>query len=208
MTDNISENSSAEAKWYAIHTYSGYENKVKANIEKSVENRNMHHLIQKVVVLTEEGTEDDEQTEEIVNEADVSENVDDENSKPKAAKKTKSKKIVTHKLLPCYVMVKMIMNDESWYVVRNTRGVTGFVGPGSKPVPISDEEVAKLCIEKAAPIDFKIGDHVTINSGQMEGFTGTIESIDEENHRVSVRVFKFNKETSIEIDAGQVSLTY
>jgi transcriptional antiterminator NusG len=102
-------------------------------------------------------------------------------------------------------MIKMIMTDESWYVVRNTRGVTGFVGPASKPVPISDEEVAKLRIEKAAPIDFEIGDHVSINSGQMEGFTGTIESIDAQSRKVSVRAVTFNREMLVELDVGQIS---
>lgn len=195
MSDNIAEKE--EAKWYAIHTYSGYENKVKANIEKSVENRGIQHLIQKVEVLEE--TVDENGV--VVDDADVDEN----GETPEKA--VKSKKLTKHKLLPCYVMIKMIMTDESWYVVRNTRGVTGFVGPASKPVPISDEEVAKLRIEKAAPIGFEIGDNVSINSGHMEGFTGVVESIDETNRKVSVRAFAFNKETIIELDAGQISLT-
>ncbi len=196
MSDNISEKESA--KWYAIHTYSGYENKVKANIEKSVENRGIQHLIQKVEVLEEEVTDGEESVK-----TNADENADGGEQTPEKA--AKSKRVTKRKLLPCYVMIKMIMTDESWYVVRNTRGVTGFVGPASKPVPISDEEVAKLRIEKAAPIDFDIGDHVSINSGQMEGFTGTIESIDAQTRKVSVRAVTFNREMLVELDVGQIS---
>lgn len=189
MSDNTYGKESA--KWYAIHTYSGYENKVKANIEKSVENRGIQHLIQKVEVLEEEVGADGEVIE--------NPEADGQSTEKKAKRTTK------RKLLPCYVMIKMIMTDESWYVVRNTRGVTGFVGPASKPVPISDEEVAKLRIEKAAPIDFEIGDTVSINSGQMEGFTGTVESIDTQTRKVSVRAITFNREMLVELDAGQLS---
>ena len=120
-----------EAKWYVAHTYSGYENKVKANIEKSVENRGMQDLILDVKVPTEEVVE---------------ENGD-------------KKKVVQHKIFPGYVIIKMIMTDESWYIVRNTRGVTGFVGPGSKPVPLSDEEVERMGVEviRMKDIDFTVG---------------------------------------------------
>ncbi len=196
MSDNVAEKE--VAKWYAIHTYSGYENKVKANIEKSVENRGIQHLIQKVEVL-----------EEVVDENGIVVESTDEaadNTKAAAEAGEKPRRVTKRKLLPCYVMIKMIMTDESWFVVRNTRGVTGFVGPASKPVPISDEEVVKLRIEKAAPIGFEVGDYVSINSGQMEGFTGTIESIDEQTRKVSVRVLKFNREMLVELDAGQISL--
>ena len=135
-----------EAKWYVAHTYSGYENKVKANIEKSVENRGMQDLIPDVRVPVEEVVE----------------------------KKGDKEKIVQRKIFPGYVVIKMVMTDESWYVVRNTRGVTGFVGPGSKPVPLSDAEVARMGIEKtaAAEIKFSVGDFVEIKSGPMEGFSG------------------------------------
>lgn len=195
MSENVAEKE--VAKWYAIHTYSGYENKVKANIEKSVENRGIQHLIQKVEVL-----------EEVVDEnGNVVEQTDepDENAENSAEKPQKPKRVTKRKLLPCYVMVKMVMTDESWFVVRNTRGVTGFVGPASKPVPISDEEIVKLHIEKAAPIGFEVGDFVSINSGQMEGFTGTIESINPETRKVSVRAVTFNTEISVELDIGQIS---
>ena len=140
-----------EAKWYVAHTYSGYENKVKANIEKSVENRGMQDLILDVKVPTEEVVE---------------ENGD-------------KKKVVQHKIFPGYVIIKMIMTDESWYIVRNTRGVTGFVGPGSKPVPLSDEEVERMGVEviRMKDIDFTVGDLVSIKSGPMEGFSGKVTSI-------------------------------
>ena len=169
-----------EAKWYVAHTYSGYENKVKANIEKSVENRGMQDLIPDVRVPVEEIVE----------------------------KKGDKEKIVQRKIFPGYVVIKMVMTDESWYVVRNTRGVTGFVGPGSKPVPLSDEEVARMGIEKAAAADIKlsIGDFVEIKSGPMEGFSGKITSVNNESGKVNVMVSMFNRETQVEIDHTQVEI--
>ena len=150
-----------EAKWYVAHTYSGYENKVKANIEKSVENRGMQDLILDVKVPTEEVVE---------------ENGD-------------KKKVVQHKIFPGYVIIKMIMTDESWYIVRNTRGVTGFVGPGSKPVPLSDEEVERMGVEviRMKDIDFTVGDLVSIKSGPMEGFSGKVTSINNETRKMWIR---------------------
>ena len=169
-----------EAKWYVAHTYSGYENKGKANIEKSVENRGMQDLIPDVRVPVEEVVE----------------------------KKGDKEKIVQRKIFPGYVVIKMVMTDESWYVVRNTRGVTGFVGPGSKPVPLSDAEVARMGIEKvtAADIKFSIGDFVEIKSGPMEGFSGKITSVNNESGKVNVMVSMFNRETQVEIDHTQVEL--
>ncbi|MCC8170033.1 MAG: transcription termination/antitermination protein NusG [Oscillospiraceae bacterium] len=167
-----------EAKWYVVHTYSGYENKVKANIEKSVENRGMQDLIPDVRVPMEEVVE----------------------------KKVETEKIVQRKIFPSYVVVKMVMTDESWFVVRNTRGVTGFVGPGSKPVPLSAEEVEKMGVEKirVADIKFSIGDLVEIKSGLMEGFSGKITSIDNKTRKVNVAVSMFGRETPVEIDYTQV----
>ncbi len=167
-----------EAKWYVAHTYSGYENKVKANIEKSVENRGMQELIPDVRVPVEDVVE----------------------------KKGDAEKIVQRKIFPGYVVIKMVMTDESWYVVRNTRGVTGFVGPGSKSVPLSDEEVKRMGIEKAAAFDIKVsvGDSVEIKSGPMEGFSGKVTKVDKESGKVSVLVSMFNRETSVEIDYSQV----
>ena len=167
-----------EAKWYVAHTYSGYENKVKANIEKSVETRGISDLIQAVEVPMEDVIEE----------------------------KNGVEKVVKRKIFPGYVVVKMVMNEESWYVVRNTRGVTGFVGPGSKPVPLSDEEVEKMGVEQVrmADVDFEIGDSVNVKSGPLEGFSGKIENISKENRKVTVKVSMFGRETSIEVEFGQI----
>ncbi len=167
-----------EAKWYVAHTYSGYENKVKANIEKSVENRGMGDCIQAVEVPMEDVIEE----------------------------KNGEEKTVKRKVFPGYVVIKMIMNDESWYVVRNTRGVTGFVGPGSKPVPLSDEEVEKMGVEhvRRADIDFSVGDSVNVKSGPLEGFSGKIEKIDNESRKITVKVSMFGRETPIEVEPGQL----
>lgn len=167
-----------EAKWFVVHTYSGYENKVKANIEKSVENRGFQDLIQAVEVPLEDVIEE----------------------------KNGEKKTVKRKVFPGYVVIKMVMTDESWYVVRNTRGVTGFVGPGSKPVPLADEEVERMGVEKVRPADIgiSVGDHVSVKSGPLEGFSGTVEEIDEARRKLVVRVSMFGRETPVEVDYNQV----
>jgi transcriptional antiterminator NusG len=165
------------AKWYVVHTYSGHENKVKANIEKIVENRGMEDVILQVVVPTE-----------IVVEI-------------KAGKrKDKSKKI-----FPGYALVKMIMTDESWYVVRNTRGVTGFVGPGSKPIPLTDEEVANMGLEKRSiQVDYSIGDSITVISGPFENFIGTVEEIHMEKQSIKAMISMFGRDTPVELEFDQV----
>ncbi len=167
-----------EAKWYVAHTYSGYENKVKANIEKSVENRGISDLIQAVEVPMEDVIEE----------------------------KNGEQKVIKRKVFPGYVVVKMIMNDESWYVVRNTRGVTGFVGPGSKPVPLTDEEVEKMGVEhvRMADVDFEVGDNVNVIKGPLEGFSGKIENIDKENRKITVKVSMFGRVSQIEVEYGQI----
>ena len=167
-----------DAKWYVAHTYSGYENKVKDNIEKTVENRGMQDLILDVRVPTE----------------DVIEEKGDE------------KKVVKQKMFPGYVLIHMVMNDDTWYVVRNTRGVTGFVGPGSKAVPLSDAEVERMGVEiiRMKDIDFAIGDNVSIKSGPMEGFSGKVTSINNETRKINVAVSMFGRETPVEIDYTQV----
>lgn len=167
-----------EAKWYVAHTYSGYENKVKANIEKSVENRGISDLIQAVEVPLEDVIEE----------------------------KNGEQKVVKRKIFPGYVVIKMIMNEDTWYVVRNTRGVTGFVGPGSKPVPLSDEEVEKMGVEQVrmADVDLEIGDNVNVKSGPLEGFSGKIEKIDKESRKITVKVSMFGRETPIEVEFGQI----
>ena len=155
---------SESAKWYVVHTYSGYENKVAQTIMKVVENRKLHDLIQEVQVPTEmriEVTDDSKEKE------------------------------VESKVFPGYVLVKMVMDNDAWYVVRNTRGVTGFVGPGSKPVPLSDKEVAAMGFDTnkvSIELNFKVGDRVKISGGAMEGFTGTVKAIDTEEKTVDVSV--------------------
>ncbi len=166
------------AKWYVIHTYSGYENKVSQNIEKVVENRKLQDLIQDVRVPTETVTEADK------------------NGQPKE---------VERKLFPSYVLVKMILTDDSWYVVRNIRGVTGFVGPSSKPIPLTEEEVEKLGMigtQKSAA--FSVGDEVEIISGPMESFTGSVSELDEEAGTAQIVVSMFGRETPVEVRLDQI----
>lgn len=174
---------SEAAKWYVIHTYSGYENKVAQTILKVVENRKLHELITEVRVPTE--------------------TVMEKNDKDQLRE-------VERKIFPGYVLVKMILTDDSWYVVRNTRGVTGFVGPGSKPVPLSEKEVAALGVErgvKAVEVDFKVGDRVKISSGPMEGFIGEVKAIDTEENTVDVSVSMFGRETLATLELTQVRVT-
>ncbi|HOQ06496.1 MAG TPA: transcription termination/antitermination protein NusG [Clostridiales bacterium] len=166
-----------EAKWYVVHTYSGYENKVKANLEKIVENRGLHDYIFDIVVPMEEQIEI----------------------------KDGRKKATLRKVFPGYVLVKMIMTDESWYVVRNTRGVTGFVGPGSKPVPLSDEEVRNMGVEEFTPVlDYEVGDAVRVIEGPLENFIGTVEEINFEKRKVRVAVSMFGRETPVELELTQI----
>ena len=166
-----------DAKWYVVHTYSGYENKGKANIEKTVENRNLHDQILEVIVPLETVVEI----------------------------KDGSKKAAQKKMFPGYVLVKMVMNDDSWYVVRNTRGVTGFVGPGSKPVPLTDEEMAPLGIQKEdIVVDFEEGDTVTVTGGAWEGTVGMIQTINMAKQSLTINVDLFGRETPVEISFAEV----
>ena len=165
-------------KWYVDHTYSGYENKVAGNIEKVIENKRFHDIIFDVSVPTETVVE-------------VTDN---------------KKREVERKIFPGYVLVKMILTDESWYVVRNTRGVTGFVGPASKPVPLSEEEVAKLGIgSKTVELKYAVGDIVSIVGGPLEGFDGKVESIDVPNNKVRVIVSMFGRDTPVELELEQAA---
>jgi len=169
--------SEKEAKWYVAHTYSGHENKVKANIEKIVENRGMQNVIFDVRVPTEE----------------------------KVEIKNGKKKVKQKKIYPGYVLIKMIMNDDSWYVVRNTKGVTGFVGPGSKPIPLTDEEVKRMGIEtKTVEIDIKVGDTVKVISGPFTNFMGEVKGINIEKQTLKVLISMFGRETPVELDFDQV----
>lgn len=166
-----------EAKWYVVHTYSGYENKVKANIEKIVENRKMQDYILDVVVPMEEQIEI----------------------------KDGKKRATLKKVFPGYVLVKMVMTDESWYVVRNTRGVTGFVGPGSKPVPLSDEEIRMMGVEQVETVvDYEVGDSVRVIDGPLEGFIGSVEEISMDKKKVRVMISMFGRETPVELDFIQI----
>ncbi|MFA6309721.1 MAG: transcription termination/antitermination protein NusG [Clostridia bacterium] len=168
---------SEAAKWYVVHTYSGYENKVKANLEKIVENRGMQDYILDIVVPMEEQIEI----------------------------KDGKKKATLRKVFPGYVLVKMIMDDESWYVIRNTRGVTGFVGPGSKPVYLTDEEVKKMGIEESEiSLDYEVGDNVRVIAGPLENFIGIVEEINMEKKKVHVSVSMFGRETPVELELIQI----
>ena len=167
------------AKWYVIHTYSGYENKVKTNIEKTVENRELQDKILEIRLPEEDVVE-------------VKDGVQKETRR---------------KLFPGYLFVKMIMDNETWYIVRNTRGVTSFVGPGSKPVPLSDEEIANLCLEEQTfELDFGVGDSVRITDGPLTDFIGEVQTIDEENHKFVVMVSMFGRETPVELEYGQAEV--
>lgn len=161
-----------------VHTYSGYENKVKANIEKTIENRNLQDQILEVSVPLETVIE---------------------------VTKTGGKKQVQKKIFPGYVLIHMIMNDDTWYVVRNTRGVTGFVGPGSKPVPLTDDEMKNLGINgRKLTVDYKVGDTIVVTSGVWENTVGMIKSINEGKQTVTIMVDMFGRETPVELDFNEI----
>ena len=164
-------------RWYVVHTYSGYENKVATNIEKAVENRKFHDLIGEVKVPTETVTEI----------------------------KDNKKRDVERKIFPGYVLVKMIMTDESWYIVRNIRGVTGFVGAANKAIPLTEEEIAALGVEKReVVVGYAVGDSVKITDGALASFIGTVEELDTERGKVRVVVSMFGRETPVELELDQV----
>ena len=165
------------ANWYVVHTYSGYENTVKATIEKYVENRNMQELIHEISIPLETVTE-------------ITDN---------------GPKEVERKVFPGYVLVKMVMNDETWHVVRNIRGVTGFLGEGNKAIPLSDADVAALGVEKReVVVSYEVGDSVRITDGALESFLGTVEEIDLDRSKVRVVVSMFGRETPVELELDQV----
>lgn len=169
---------SEDARWYVVHTYSGYENKVAQNIEKVVENRGLRDQILDVKIPTGVFTEtkDDKKVE------------------------------VERKLFPGYVLIKMVMNEETWYIARNTRGVTGFVGPGSKPVPLTEAEVEALGVEvRDIEISYAVGDTVKVIDGSFEGFTGRVSEISKEQGKVSVVITMMGRETPVEFDWDQVA---
>ena len=168
-----------EAKWYVVHTYSGYENKVATNLEKIVENRKLQDWIHEIRVPTETVVE----------------------------VKDNKKREVERKIFPGYVLVKMVMTDDSWYVVRNTRGCTGFVGPNGKPIPLTEEEVAALGVEKREiEVNYAVGDTVRIIDGPLENFTGIVDELDREKNKVRVTISMVGRETPVELELDQAEL--
>ena len=169
-----------EVRWYVAHTYSGYENKVKTNLEKIIENRGLQHLIHDVRIPVEITVENEGEEDE---------------------------KEVESKVFPSYVLVKMLMTDESWHVVRNIRGVTGFVGPGSKPVPLTDEEVAAIGVEtRVVELKYAVGDSVKIVAGPLSGFVGVVEEISDDKKKIKVIASMFGRETPVELDSDSVEV--
>ena len=167
----------AEANWYVVHTYSGYENKVKANIEKTIENRHLEEEILEVRVPMQDVTE----------------------------LKNGARKTVQKKMFPGYVLINMIMNDDTWYVVRNTRGVTGFVGPGSKPVPLSEAEMKPLGIKvENVTVDFAEGDTIAVVAGVWKDTVGVVQRMDYGKQTATINVELFGRETPVEISFAEV----
>ena len=171
---------SDDAKWYVIHTYSGYENAVKTSIEKFVTGRGMEDMILRMEIPMETVTE-----------------VTDSGAT----------KQVERKVFPGYVLVKMVMTDETWHLVRNLRGVTGFVGSANKPIPLTEEEVLAMGMEKhEIVVQYQVGDHVKIVDGPLASFTGVVEEIEPEKNRVSVMVPMFGRETPVDLELDQVEV--
>ena len=167
----------SEAQWYVVHTYSGYENKVKVDIEKTIENRGLQDQILEVSVPMEEVIE----------------------------LKNGAQKQVERKMFPGYVLLHMIMNDDTWYVVRNTRGVTGFVGPGSKPVPLTEEEMNNLGFKATGVVvDFVVGDTVVVMSGAWKDTVGVIKVVNESKQSITINVEMFGRETPVELSFSEV----
>ena len=165
------------AQWYVVHTYSGYENTVKATIEKYVDNRNLQDLIREISIPLETVTE-------------ITDN---------------GPKEVTRKVFPGYVLVKMVLNDETWHIVRNIRGVTGFLGEGNKAIPLSEEDVLALGVEKREiVVSYQVGETVRITDGALESFLGVVDEIDLERNKVRVVVSMFGRETPVELELDQI----
>ena len=173
----MSQEKDMQPKWYVVHTYSGYEKKVKTDLEKTVKNRELEDYIFDIVVPMEEQIE-----------------IKD------GKRKTNLKKV-----FPGYVLVKMIVTEESWYIVRNTRGVTGFVGSGTDPIPLTEEEIRKMGFELTeVNVDYDINDSVKILNGPLENFVGVVQEINKEKHKVKVLVSMFGRETPVELEFSQV----
>ncbi len=167
-----------EAKWYVAHTFSGYENKVASDLQIKVENQNLTDMIQEIIIPTETVVE---------------------------IKDDGTKKEVERKIFPSYILIKMVMTDETWYVVRNTRGCAGFVGPEGKPVALTEDEIKRLGVEKVTvEVAYEVGDIVNVIDGPLEGFSGTVESIDTANNSVQVIVSMFGRDTAVDFELDQL----
>ena len=179
-SESIDENQGEqlpEPKWYVVHTYSGYENKVKTDLEKKIKNREMNDLFFNIVIPMEE-------------------QVEIKDGKRKANLK---------KVFPGYVLIKMIVTEESWYIVRNTRGVTGFVGSGAEPIPLTEDEIRNMGFEEVpVSVDYDVNDTVQVINGPLEGFIGTVQEINKEKQKVKVLVSMFGRETPAELEFSQV----
>ena len=175
--ENEKLDSELEPQWYVVHTYSGYENKVKTDLEKTVKNRELEEYFFEIVVPMEEQIEI----------------------------KEGKKKVNLKKVFPGYVLIKMIVTEESWYIVRNTRGVTGFVGSGTDPIPLTEDEIRQMGFEVSMlKFDYNIGDSVKITGGSFDGFIGTIQEINKDKNKVKVSISMFGRETPIEVDFSQI----
>lgn len=164
-------------RWYVVHTYSGYENKVKTDLEKTIKNRELEDYFFDIIVPMEEQIEIKDGT-----------------------KKTSIKKV-----FPGYVLIKMIVTEETWYIVRNTRGATGFVGSGTEPIPLTDEEIRKMGFEDIpVKIDYTVNDNVQISNGPLKGYTGVVQEVNTEKNKVKVLVSMFGRETPVELEFSQV----
>ena len=165
-----------EPRWYVVHTYSGYENKVKTDLEKTIKNRELEDYFFDIIVPMEEQIE-----------------IKDGN------KKTNLKKV-----FPGYVLIKMIVTEETWYIVRNTRGATGFVGSGTEPIPLTEEEIRKMVLIEEVKVDYSVNDNVQIIGGPLDGYTGVVQEINKEKNKVRVLVSMFGRETPVELEFSQV----
>lgn len=173
----MSQEKDMQPKWYVVHTYSGYENKVKTDLEKTIKNRELEDYFFDIIVPMEEQIEIKE-----------------------GKRKTNLKKV-----FPSYVLVKMIVTEKTWYIVRNTRGVTGFVGSGTDPIPLTEEEIRKMGFEiKEVNVDYSVNDSVKILDGALRDFVGTVTEINKEKHKVKVLVSMFGRETPVELEFSQV----
>ncbi len=173
----MSQDEKLQAKWYVVHTYSGYENKVKTDLEKTIKNRELEDYFFEIVVPMEEQIEI----------------------------KDGKRKTNLRKVFPGYVLIKMIVTEESWYIVRNTRGVTGFVGSGADPIPLTDEEIRNMGFDTApVNVDYDVNDSVKVINGPLIDFIGVVQEINKEKHKVKVLISMFGRETPVELEFSQV----